>query len=269
MTKFKFTFIKTSLQRSIQYKIMVLGAVAMLLIAGVIIGYSANALYKEAFTKAEYQVESRALTFGADMNADLTRPLTISETLAKTIQGWFESGNPPTRAQINGILEKNLKDNPEIFGVYVGFESGAFDTNDAVNKNLNGGDETGRFVPYWFRDGTSILMEPLKGMDTDEYYQLPETTKKPAVTEPYSYNAGGKDVMMGSLTAPIIINGTFIGIAGVDLELTGLNQKAETFDMYDNQANLLFLTKGGMVVGENLKDVDWVGKKAIDIPLEN
>ena len=267
MKKIEFSSIKTALNRSIQYRIMILGAIAMLLIAGVIIGFSANALYKEAFAKAEYQVESKALNFGADMNAELTNPLSISETLAKTIQGWYASGSPPSRTQMNSILQKTLEDNPGLFGVYVGFESDAFDKNDAANKNLNGGDETGRFVPYWFRKGSSIQMEPLKGMDTDEYYQLPKTTRKPSVTEPYSYNAGGTDVMMGSFTVPIIVDDTFIGIAGVDLALSGLNEKADTFEMYNNQAKLLLLTKGGLVVGENLDGVDWVGKSAKDLPL--
>ena len=73
---------------------------------------------------------------------------------------------------------------------------------------------------------------------------------------------------MLSLTSPVIVDNRFIGVAGVDLELTSLNMKAEEFEMYDGQANLLLLTKGGMVVGENLKENEWVGKAALELPLE-
>jgi len=260
--------IKNVYHKSIQNKIVILGALVMLLIAMVVIGYAANALYSEAFEKAEYEVQSKALMFGADMNAELSGSLSTSETLAMGIQGLFESGTPPTREQINHLLETTLKNSPGLFGVFSGFEPNAFDNKDAAYKNSKGSDETGRFVPYYFRDGNSISVEPLNGMDTKDYYQLPKITLKPSVTEPYLYSAGGKDVLMLSLTSPVIVDNRFIGVAGVDLELTSLNMKAEEFEMYDGQANLLLLTKGGMVVGENLKENEWVGKAALELPLE-
>lgn len=247
---------------------MTLGAVAMFIIAGVIIGYAAFNLYGEAFAKAEYNVEATSLNFGGVMNAELTKPIENAETLASAIQGLFESGKAPTREQISRILETALENNPDQFGVYAGFEPNAFDNQDESYKNTKGSDESGRFVPYYFRGETGIAVEPLKGMDTDDYYQLPETTLQSAATEPYMYNAGGKDVLMASFVAPIMVNGKFIGIAGVDLGLDSLNKQAEEFSMYDGAANLLLFSKGGMVIGENLGNVDWVGKNGFDLPLE-
>ena len=100
---------KNVYHKSIQNKIVILGALVMLLIAMVVIGYAANALYSEALKKPSTEVQSKALMFGADMNVELSGSLSTSETLAMGIQGLFESGTPPTREQINHLLETTLK----------------------------------------------------------------------------------------------------------------------------------------------------------------
>ncbi len=252
---------------SIQHKIMVLGAVAMFIIAGVIIGYSASALYGEAFSKAEYHVDAEVLTFGGEMNAELSAPVENAETMASTIQGMYSSGNRPTREQINNLLKTVLTNNPEQFGVYTAFEPDAFDGDDAGHKGTPGADDTGRYAPYYYRGESGIALEPLKGLETDDYYQVPKKILKTTATEPYSYNVGGKDVLMASFVAPIIVDNKFIGIAGVDLSLDSLNKRAEQFSMYDGAANLLIISKGGQILGENLKNDNWVGKQASDLSL--
>jgi methyl-accepting chemotaxis protein len=47
-------------------------------------------------------------------------------------------------------------------------------------------------------------------------------TREETVLEPYSYNVDGRPVLMTSLVVPIVIQGQALGVAGVDLELSGI-----------------------------------------------
>ncbi len=139
-----------------------------------------------------------------------------------------------------------LENSPGITAAYFGYEPNA-DGNDAeISDSLpaKATSEAGRFIPYWFRaptKGNAIELEPLVDMESSLYYQGARDafvqTKKasPMVTEPYVYQ--GK--MIVEQTYPIVIDGKFMGVAGVDRALTEL--AAELRQLSEQQQVDLFL----------------------------
>jgi methyl-accepting chemotaxis protein WspA len=86
----------------------------------------------------------------------------------------------------------------------------------------------GRFTPYWFRGrggSDAILMAPLSGLDGLYYegcrrqFLDPLSPDKAMITEPYDYEGQ----LMVEQTYPIVVEGQFRGVAGVD---RGLDQIA-------------------------------------------
>jgi len=82
----------------------------------------------------------------------------------------------------------------------------------------------GRFIPYWFRDRgdrETILLAPLSGLDGLYYegcrrqFLDPAATTRAMVTEPYDYEGQ----LMVEQTYPLVADGAFRGVAGVDRTL--------------------------------------------------
>jgi len=135
----------------------------------------------------------------------------------------IDSANSGKRGLLTG-------DYPEFTGAYFGYEPNA-DTSDAeflegqAAKAIAGAfNSQGRFLPYWFRDQddpSQTKLEPLVNMESSLYYQGVRSLYQssgfpvPIVTEPYLY--GGKLIV--EQTFPIVIDGEFKGIAGVDRAL--------------------------------------------------
>lgn len=122
-----------------------------------------------------------------------------------------------------------LATNPEFTGAYFGYEPNG-DGNDqaslsqpALTGSLN---DSGRFIPYWYRDGDGLALDVLVDMETSLYYNgvkqrfLKNGEQSAFITEPYLYQG----VMIVEQVHPIIINNEFKGIAGVDRALGYINE---------------------------------------------
>jgi methyl-accepting chemotaxis protein len=127
-----------------------------------------------------------------------------------------------TRARYTQLLHNILVEKPGVFGVYTLWEPEAFDGKDRDNTRNPESDTTGRFIPYVVRDTTSagIHVEPLAAYDKEgdgDYYLVPKKTLKPAIIDPYVYETGGVKQFMTSMVVPILIDGRFQGIVGMDI----------------------------------------------------
>ncbi|MHC4992595.1 MAG: cache domain-containing protein, partial [Planctomycetota bacterium] len=155
-----------------------------------------------------------------------TRAVLAAELMAEAqVQGMFGD-----REQSSAFARQILADYPELTGAYFGYESNA-DGADAAHVGSDAATRIGpafasdgRFIPYWFRDQSDtarLVLEPLVDMEISLYYQgckeqfLQGGQALPMVTEPYVYE--GK--MIVEQTFPIVIDGEFKGIAGVDRAL--------------------------------------------------
>ena len=173
-----------------------------------------------------------------------------------------------TREQANAILNEVLTSNPDFLGVYTAWEPNAFDGLDSQFINTSGTDESGRFIPYWVRGGDGkIKMDPLVDYETEgagEYYLCSKRTKNECLIDPYLYEIDGKMVLITSTVAPIIINGTFYGIAGVDIKLEFLQGMVDKLDLYNKTAKLVIISNTGTIAGVT-GNPDFVGKPFIDM----
>ena len=149
-----------------------------------------------------------------------------------------ESGQFGRRAETLQNLERVLKANPDVYAAYVTYEPNA-DGNDAVGATAGVPVEAlgdgGRFDPYLKRDPRApggFILETLQDTeeDGDLWYRLPKERFERAgvsegiVTKPYTYL--GTDII--EYVTPIIRDGRFLGVAGLDVALTDVQARARS-----------------------------------------
>ncbi|WP_440951698.1 sensor histidine kinase [Methanococcoides sp. FTZ1] len=181
-----------------------------------------------------------------------------NQAITNTISTTLSNYDSADRDEVNDMLKGILLENPQLVGVYVGYEPNAFDVRDAEFIGAEGHDGTGRFVPYWNTINGPISVEPLEDYGTSEYYQLPKELKQNVVIEPYFY----RGILMVSHVSPIIRNGEVVGIGGVDVSL-------EYFDeiMYDVTAfesGYAFVTSNSGILLSHPEHKEWIGTKKLD-----
>jgi hypothetical protein len=181
-------------------------------------------------------------------------------TVAKTMAIAQESGLFGKRTESRHYAKKILEAYPQFTGAYFAYEPNADQDDQAylrqVGTDHGGLDANGRFLPYWFReikDPSTITLKPLMDMETSLYYQgvkdkyLSGAQEKSLVTEPYVYE--GK--MIIEHVYPVVIEGTFVGIAGVDRALTDLHALLQGLKPYQT-ADLMLLSRLGNVIAATM-----------------
>ena len=196
----------------------------------------------------------------------LRQAFTTAQNLASALQTLQQTGmeGAEKRSLGTAILGTVLEQNPQLNGVWTGWEPDAFDHDDAAFANTAHHDGTGRFVPYFSRNGAngSITQDVLEGYEqagVGDYYLKARTSRSNTLVEPYTYEFQGRQLMMTSLAVPIVQGGQFLGVAGTDMSLADLQQQVQAIRLYDS-GYASFFSQTGTYVGD--RDADRVGKKA-------
>ena len=163
-----------------------------------------------------------------------------------------------SREELSALTAEFLRSNSSLIDFYIGWEPNAFDQDDDLYKGQkdNGYDETGRFMPWWYRNGNKVEMAPLTaaqmesekilptGVREGEYYLCPKKTKAPCVIDPAPFEIAGKSVLMSSFNAPVLVNGEFKGIAGNDLALDFIQEMLSSANksLYEGAGDMILLS---------------------------
>ncbi|WIM98619.1 methyl-accepting chemotaxis protein [Actinoplanes oblitus] len=176
------------------------------------------------------------------------------------------------RTTVSHLVRNTLARHPEFVGMSTGWEPNAFDGRDRAFRGKAPSDATGRFIPYWYRDGDALKSDPLVDYETPgagDWYLVPRKTGKDMVVDPYVYPINGKDVVMTTATAPIMVRGTFVGVVTVDLALAELSAELSANRPY-GAGYLSLVTAGGVVVAHPKADLigkPLPGKAASAVPI--
>jgi len=179
-------------------------------------------LTNSAKTARESQYEagkSMAIACSEDVRGFLEKKITELRVLEQNIRAIMNLSDKD-KAEILGKLIYAMSDQPVVSDVYVGFEGGAYFGADKTEPG-----ELYNIDAFLSESGKRELFFESSGLDgndeSDEWYLVPEKTKKLHLTEPYDWtypNEKSKRKVF-TLSAPIMVDGKFIGVAGIDLQL--------------------------------------------------
>jgi methyl-accepting chemotaxis protein len=189
---------------------------------GVAIWMSTSYEQKLAYQQSSDNTEKYANQFNAQMRAVQS----VGKILAQSMSAYSSKNRDEVQQMAKGLLDQH----PEVLSVYIGYEPDAFDGKDAQFVDTPGSDSTGRFLPNWNRYTGQAVLEPLLDLDTSDYYLLPKQSKTDQVIEPFEYDG----VLLTSLISPILKDGQFVGIAGVDMSLSDLDRQIKEIKMFDS-----------------------------------
>lgn len=241
-------------KRTATLKAKMLAAVALAVTAGFFVCIASISIRVGASQKdaAVRYAQELARTSAVQVAGELDVPLDIAANLADSLVAMRTRGVADRRVA-DDMLRAALESHKSFLGIATIWEPNAFDGRDQIYISTPGTDATGRYLPYWNRAGGSISVEASTNYDSQnqdgEYYQIPKKTGRPLVTEPYTGQAGGKQVMMTTLSVPIFLNGAFAGISEVDLALAGLQKAIGDIHPYGTGFASLVSEKGKLVAG--------------------
>ncbi|MEV6342831.1 methyl-accepting chemotaxis protein, partial [Actinoplanes sp. NPDC051851] len=195
--------------------------------------------------------QETAERYGAQVQQQLMMGMGTSRDMSQAMLAESTSGG--NRATANAELKAVLSGHSGYLAVWTAWEPNAFDGKDRRYRNADArSDATGRFVPYWYRDGDTITSSALTDYTEEgagDYYLIAQQSGKEKVLEPYEYEVGGETVLMTSLVAPIVKSGSTVGVAGIDLPLDTLGTLFASLKPLDTGSAMLVSAGGLLVAG--------------------
>lgn len=183
--------------------------------------------------------------------------LQTAKAVADTFATLQRSGRAE-RALADEMLKRVVGEHPEFLGMATAWEANAFDGNDAEHAN---DDENAKAIHGRYAAAASwnakheIWLEHIGSFELPsdpnggEWYVKPKNSGKPAIVEPYTYPIDGKNVMMTTVSAPIMIDGRFRGVVTVDVALDALQARLSAVRPYDTGYVTLVSNGGSFVAG--------------------
>lgn len=231
-----------------------------------VIGFNVISANQLAVDNANLIAESEAEKYAKSIEAELNYTMDIVRTLAMSIEVLKREGHTD-RAHVHAMLKKVLEENDQYVGVWTAWEPDAFDGLDAEFINEEAHDETGRFVPYLSRDGnriTTVVLEDYDVPGLGDYYLIARNSGRETIIEPYQYvTADGQNILMTSLSVPIVIDGQTAGVVGIDISLDYLQDINKQIALYDSGFGAI-ISHQGMIVAHAMDSLIGTSNYEID-----
>ncbi len=239
-----------------------MGLVVLLSLSAVILILSIKSV--DMAKTSAYQIAGETASKNSNyVRAQLEVAMDTVRTLSYTFQE-MKISQEVNRETMNQILINVLKDNPQFIATFTLWEPNALDGRDAEFVNKPGSDSTGRFIPYWSKQNGEVRLEPLVNYEAQgagDYYLIPKESKRETIIEPYTYPIVGKDVWMTSVVVPLMMEGNFVGVVGIDIALDTIQKVVSEINPLENgYANLI--SNQGRYVAHN--DILQIGKTVED-----
>ncbi|MBA2082151.1 methyl-accepting chemotaxis protein [Aeromonas veronii] len=245
---------------------------------------TSDALEEEVSRSLQYQAERYAIQIASLMQNSYQIPLTVT---AQIEAGMAKPELRLSRPQVESLLGSSLQQASGISSIYAQFEPDGYDGEDG--NWLGGASHSvagkGSLEVYFTKDqGGSVAQQAVDaaaseakfdtslnefGIRNSEWYLCGRDTRQPCLMEPYLYEISpGNKMLMTSLTVPVLRNGKFVGLAGVDMNLPIFQQLAENLgkSLYDNKADVTLVSKMGLIVGSN-RYADKLGRPLKEVGL--
>ncbi|ASJ96504.1 methyl-accepting chemotaxis protein [Shewanella marisflavi] len=183
------------------------------------------------------------------------------------------SSQPLSRNGVEEAVTGVLKKNSQLSSMYAQFDRNGYDgRDDEYTGNVSHSvPETGSLEIYYTRnsdgsvehqqvdDAQEKYVDTLNefGVREAEWYLCARDKKRPCLMEPYLYEISpGNNALMTSLTVPVVVDGSFRGVIGVDVNLPVFQKLIDELSasLYQGKAKVTLLSQQGLVVAASHYD---------------
>ncbi len=219
---------------TIKTKMMISLCGVILLMYGITIFFvmnSANSIIKEeAIDKTDYL----ASYYSNIIKKEVDHAMQTAQTIAQTYEGLIAAQKEPDQTSLNAVLKKIMERNQNFSGLWVMLDPGFFFQYP--------------YSPYFYRENGKISskivvdIEHYTKQKSEVYYTLPKQQAKEVLLEPYK--DADLHIMMTTTAVPIIANGEFAGVVGIDFSLEALTTIISQIKPYDTGMATLISNSG-------------------------
>ncbi|UDF28774.1 UNVERIFIED_ORG: methyl-accepting chemotaxis protein [Roseateles sp. XES5] len=194
------------------------------------VGTAASLLYvarQEMLEESRDKIRQEAVTQAMQITMELRQASRFVEQLNASMAVLKRQGTA-TREDINRLLLQSLATAPELAGFATIWNPNAFDGRDAEFAGKPMHDASGRLIPYVFRKGDDLKLEPTIDYDlpdAQEQFMKPLKTGALRLTEPFEYAVEGKVTRLASISGAIKVDGIVLGVGGGDLVLNAITER--------------------------------------------
>jgi methyl-accepting chemotaxis protein len=226
------------------------------------IGYITLKSRELALNEAREIANKNAREYANIIKSELTSDLNITKTLAQTAQAYmstnWENWNKVFLEQQQNVINEN----PHFLAVATSWELSQIESD--WNKPF------GRYLNGWVKnqDGHVNHIETRLNTDGDDlmgnYYYM-KTTGKSLIVDPKLYSPTGKiedQYINSNISVPIKLGNTFIGLAGVDVDLNRFQDIIVKIKPFKDSYSFLISNDGTFVAHPN---VELMGKFISDV----
>ncbi len=200
---------------------------------------------------AEKLATAVAKDYGSEIGSSVDKAMESARTLASFMGGAKEVRGVFGREKAVAMLKAVIENSPYLDGIWTVWKEDGFDGVDGAFSNTPLHDDTGRFVPRWFRKGGKIEGEAVvdyaaKG-EKGHFYSVPVKTRKPYVTSPQQVTIDGEKAMKVSVSVPIIVKDEVYGVAGADVILDDMQDIVRGISLFGSGYGFVISDEGKLI----------------------
>lgn len=217
-------------------------------------------------------IEALASEQSQIIRAVIERNLITADTMAHSVMSMRSdairrgSESRQLRMELNEYTRKMLEHNSEIFGIYIVMNPDTLGADSSFTEDVMAASNgVGRFAPYWLRTDGQLEQEVLLeediintkldklGLPDNEWVTCAILRNSPCLLDPYLDNVAGKQVLMTSVTVPLIVDGKVFGMLGLDVSLSSLQPLIEAADkrLVNGEGELVLISHMGVVAAHD------------------
>ncbi len=245
-------------------------SITAVLVFGIVITYSVITGRNKAIKAAKIEYNEKAKRLAILLKVEIDNSFSKLESQNITLKTLNRNGKLNKSTALELIKSKLLK-NKDYVGMCAMFEPNKLCENDTSYSHLMDKDI---FIPYlYYNLEGEINIDPLMDYDVEgmcDYYLIPKQSKKPLLTEPYSYPINGKDILMVTLSEPILQDSLFLGVTTIDYDIHFIQQfcKDVAKEVNNGHSNVAVMSNGGIIVASSA-DSSLIGKDISNIYSQN
>lgn len=239
-------------RKSIKTRLGIVVGIGVLVTVAVLTITSTISYRNKAIKAATEEARTFAEQFAQDIKKPMEEALYASQSIATAITaiGTSQDDISLTREEVEKMSAKVLLSSNAFLGFTQCWEPNAFDGKDASFAGTKKSDVSGRFISYLTKgENMNIVIEPLIGYETEKdgaWYWVPKLTRKNSINGPIMYPIQGVDVLMVSFMTPIVKNGAFQGVTGIDISVDFIQKMAKNANLFNGNASITVVSTDGL-----------------------